>query len=157
MVNGDLVNGHLREIFPVFPADDRRYSRWLPLIKQIISKLIFTSVVICGKSFLFFPSMVNGESSVILLFLKHNANPTSTLSVINYQLPIHYWQLTIHQIISYPLLVKYPKCLYQAVLVSFFNTAFSTCISFKMAMQASFNGNSSNFAIWKTTSESIPL
>ena len=98
-----FICGHLREIFPVFPADFRRYSRWLPLIKQIISKLIFTSAVICAalicghlrEIFPVFPSMVNGylvngqwwmvngENSVILLFLKHNANPTSTLSVFS--------------------------------------------------------------------------
>ena len=75
--------------------------------------------------------------------------------------PAHY-QLSVinyfsYPFFSYPLSAKYPKCLYQAVLVSFFNTSFSTCISFKIAMQASFNGKSSNFAIWKTTSESIPL
>ena len=57
MVNGDLVNGHLREIFPVFPVN----GEW-----------------ILGEW-----AMVNGENSVILLFLKHNANPTSTLSVFS--------------------------------------------------------------------------
>jgi hypothetical protein len=30
-------------------------------------------------------SMVNGENSIILLFLKQNANSTSTLSVFSYQ------------------------------------------------------------------------
>ena len=67
MVNGDLVNGHLREIFPIFPADFRRYSRWLPLIRQIISKLNFPSAAICAaficghlrEIFPVFP--VNGE------------------------------------------------------------------------------------------------
>ena len=38
--------------------------------------------------------LVNGESSVILLFLKQNAKSTSTLSVISYQL----FQLSIFQL-----------------------------------------------------------
>ena len=42
MVNGDLVNGHLREIFPVFPVN----GEW-----------------ILGEW-----AMVNGENSAILLF-----------------------------------------------------------------------------------------
>ena len=81
ILNGDLVNGHLREIFPVFPADLRRYSRWLPLIRQIISMLIFTSAVICaalicGNLRAIFPvfsvngewPIVNDENLIILLF-----------------------------------------------------------------------------------------
>ena len=103
IVNGDLVNGHLREIFPIFPADFRRYSRWLPLIKQIISKLIFNSAVICGKSFLFsrqwWMVKVRPFCCCLTIMLVHPAH--FQLSVINCPFTIDNWPFTRLSVIRY--------------------------------------------------------
>jgi hypothetical protein len=46
----------------------------------------FFSEILCGFEWMLGElSMVNGENSIILLFLKQNANSTSTLSVFSYQ------------------------------------------------------------------------
>jgi hypothetical protein len=47
------------------------------------------SEILCGFEWMLGElSMVNGENSIILLFLKHNANSNSTLSVISYPLSV---------------------------------------------------------------------
>ena len=136
------------------------FSRWfsqiLPLIAADKTNYFKANFHFCGHLREIFPVFsVNGEWWKFGHFAVSEAQCKPDQHTISY--PLFSYPLFSDPFFSYPLLVKYPKCLYQAVLVSFFNTSFSTCISFKMAMQASFNGNSSNFAIWKTTSESIPL